>query len=120
MTNQTPPGSAFLMCSCSGDKCSGAMLLIEKSTAMVLWTSSNGVYKDGEWVPGFPMIADKNGMQLWPEEKPKMTFSGRKGPAEDKRYDLNIKKHPFEDRHSPADNTCAKCRFFKDDPVHSL
>jgi hypothetical protein len=55
------------MCSCGGEKCSGALLLIEKSTAMVLWTSSIGIYENGEWVPTFPMQADKDGKQVWPK-----------------------------------------------------
>lgn len=69
MTNRTPAGSAFLMCSCGGEKCSGALLLIEKSTAMVLWTTAIGVYENGEWVPTFPMQADKDGKQVWPKKE---------------------------------------------------
>ena len=69
MPNKTSPSSAFLMCSCSGEKCSGAMLLIEKSTGTVIWTSANGVYENNEWVPAFPMVADKDGKQLWPKKE---------------------------------------------------
>ena len=109
MTNRTPPGSAFLMCACGGDGCSGAMLLIEKSTAMVIWTSATGTYDGERWTHGFPMLADKDGKQLWPKP-PKSKV------ADDKPY--HIKKHVFVDRHSPADNTCLECGYMKDDSIH--
>lgn len=68
MTNRTPPGSAFLMVFCGDTGCSGALLLIEKSTAMVIWTSAIGTYDGEKWIPGFPMLADKEGLQLWPAD----------------------------------------------------
>jgi len=71
MTNQTPSGSSFLMCSCGGNGCSGIMMLIERSTSMVLWTSAQSVYdkEKDELVPAFPMLANKDGKQVWPKKE---------------------------------------------------
>jgi hypothetical protein len=68
MASRTPPSSAFLMCICSGEGCSHTMLIIEKSTGVVLWSSAIGIYDGEKWIPTFPMQADKDGNQLWPKK----------------------------------------------------
>lgn len=70
MSNRTPPGSAFLMVCCSEKDCIGAgnLMLIEKATSMVIWTSAIGHYDGEKWVPCWPMVADRDGNQVWPKK----------------------------------------------------
>lgn len=76
MENRMPVASAFYMVCCSQADCGamGILLLIEKVSGVILWTSSVGGNYDGDkWIPLFPMQADRDGKQVWPKpESPKV------------------------------------------------
>ena len=67
MNNSAPQGSDFLMCSCRMEGCSGMMMLIEKSTSIVLWTSATWSFDEGTYSPAYPVLANKDGKQVWPK-----------------------------------------------------
>ena len=74
MENRTPVTSAFYMVCCNQGECGGMgiLLLIEKASGMILWTSSiGGHYDEDKWVPLFPMQADRDGKQVWPKAQMK-------------------------------------------------
>lgn len=105
--------SAFIAGSCRNPECEscGISMVIERSSMQIISVQDYWIMADRK--RAYPVLADKDGKQVWPEEKPKMIFSGWRTPG------LRIDYHPFVDRNSPADNTCAKCGYLKEEPMHT-
>lgn len=68
LNNNFPPHSAFLSCYCSNEDCDdkGVVVLIEKATLLVV-TVNPQQYLTKALERAYPMLADKDGKQVWPK-----------------------------------------------------
>lgn len=107
--------SAFIVGSCRNAECEscGIGITIERSSMQVIAVDATPYSADGKRI--FSVMADKDGVKVWPKpQEQKMTFSGWKEPGG------MIEYHLFQDRNSPADNSCVSCGFPKEDVVHAI
>ena len=70
--NRFPWESAFIGFGCDNQECilGGRMVTIEKSTAVVISVDPPlyAQYKKEGWEQCFPLLADKDGNQVWPKK----------------------------------------------------
>lgn len=68
MNSSNNPQSAFILATCQNLECENidVRITIEKASGLIVWMAPDYVAKDGRRV--YPVLADKEGNQVWPEK----------------------------------------------------